>query len=213
MWASVVSAHRLSSCSSRALEHSELKQLQHVGFVVVTQFQSMGSVVVALGLNCLMAYRIFPDQRWNLCPLHWQAGAYLLCHQRSLRPFFLIQVLSTINFSQLLLQWCSTNFDMSSHFHSFQNIVYFPFDFFSLTHRYLHVVVQFAILGGFFFKHLSVTDFSVNSLVFRKHSLYDLKHIKLIDICFMAYNMVYLVSIPWMLEKNLSSAVVGWSSL
>ena len=32
----------------------------------------MGSVVVAHGLSCPMAYEIFLDQGSNLCPLHWR---------------------------------------------------------------------------------------------------------------------------------------------
>ena len=41
------------------------------------------SVVVALGLSCSVACGILPDQGLNLCPLHWQADSYPLCHQGS----------------------------------------------------------------------------------------------------------------------------------
>ena len=47
---------------------------------------SRPSVVAAHGLSCPLAYRIFPDQGLNLCPLHWQAGSHPLYHQES--PFF-----------------------------------------------------------------------------------------------------------------------------
>ena len=33
------------------------------------------------------------------------------------------------------------------------------------------------------------------------------------EICFMAQNMVYLVNVPYALEKNVYSAVVGWHVL
>ena len=34
-------------------------------------------------LNCSTAGGIFPDQEWNLCPLHQQADSQALCHQGS----------------------------------------------------------------------------------------------------------------------------------
>ena len=39
--------------------------------------------VVALGLIYPKACEIFPDQRLNLCPLHWQVDSYPLRHQGS----------------------------------------------------------------------------------------------------------------------------------
>ena len=63
-WASVVVAHRLSSCGSQALEHR------------------LG--IVAHGLSCSTACGIFPDQGSNPCPLHWQVDSQPLCHQGSL---------------------------------------------------------------------------------------------------------------------------------
>ena len=42
-----------------------------------------GSVVVAHGPSCSAACGIFPDQGWNLCPLHWQADSQPLHHQGS----------------------------------------------------------------------------------------------------------------------------------
>ena len=48
-----------------------------------------GSVAVVHRLSCSCeARRIFPDQRWNLCPLHWQAVSYPLHHEGS--PEFLL---------------------------------------------------------------------------------------------------------------------------
>ena len=46
---------------------------------------------MAPGLSCPVACGIFPDQRWNLCPLHWQADSYPLDHQGSL-PIFVFNV-------------------------------------------------------------------------------------------------------------------------
>ena len=45
--------------------------------------QRTGSVVVAHGLSCSMAYGIFLDQESNLCLLHWQVFSLLLSHQGS----------------------------------------------------------------------------------------------------------------------------------
>ena len=42
-----------------------------------------GSVVVAHGSSCSAACGIFPDQRSNPCPLHWQADSQPLRHQGS----------------------------------------------------------------------------------------------------------------------------------
>ena len=47
------------------------------------------SVVVAHRLSCSAACEIFPDQGWNLCPLHWLENSYLLCHQGNPQMNFL----------------------------------------------------------------------------------------------------------------------------
>ena len=39
------------------------------------ELQHVGSVVVAHGLSCSVAYGIFLDQRSILCPVHWQANS------------------------------------------------------------------------------------------------------------------------------------------
>ena len=57
---------------------------RHMGAVVAARgFSSVDSVVVAQGLSCSSACGIFPGQGWSLCPLHWQADSYPLCHQGS----------------------------------------------------------------------------------------------------------------------------------
>ena len=66
--ASVLVAHGLSSCSSPALEH---------------QLSTCGS-----WLGCSVERGIFPNQRLNPCPLHWQADSYPLYHQGSPQIFF-----------------------------------------------------------------------------------------------------------------------------
>ena len=48
----------------------------------------MCSVVVAHGLSCSKACGISSDWEANLCPLHWQADSYPLCHQGS--PWLLL---------------------------------------------------------------------------------------------------------------------------
>ena len=42
---------------------------------------SAGSVVVMHWLSCSTTCGIFLDQGSNLCPLHWQADSYPLCHK------------------------------------------------------------------------------------------------------------------------------------
>ena len=49
-----------------------------------------GSVVVAHGPSRSAACGIFPDQRSNPCPLHWQADSQPLHHQGSPKCMFLI---------------------------------------------------------------------------------------------------------------------------
>ena len=46
------------------------------------------SVAVAHGLSSFVACAVFPDQRLNPRPLHWQADSYPLRYQGSLRVFF-----------------------------------------------------------------------------------------------------------------------------
>ena len=41
------------------------------------------------GFSCSATCTIFPDQGLNLCPLHWWADSYPLCHQGSLWKDFL----------------------------------------------------------------------------------------------------------------------------
>ena len=41
-------------------------------------------VVVVHGLSCSRPWRIFPDQGWNPCPLHWQADSSPPSHWGSL---------------------------------------------------------------------------------------------------------------------------------
>ena len=60
-WASVVVAHRLSSCGSWALEQT--------------------SIVVVPGLSGSRACGTFPDQGLNPYPLHWQVNSHPLYHQ------------------------------------------------------------------------------------------------------------------------------------
>ena len=57
MWASVVTAHGLSSYGLRALEHTPV-------------------VFVVHGLKYFVACGILPDQGSNPCPLHWQEDSF-----------------------------------------------------------------------------------------------------------------------------------------
>ena len=69
----------LSNTGSRM---HRLRYLWTMGSVVAASWlQSAGSVVVAHGLHCSAAGRIFPDQGLNLCILHWQTDSLPLSHQ------------------------------------------------------------------------------------------------------------------------------------
>ena len=61
-----------------------LQQLGHVGSVVVAlRLQTTGSIIVAHGLSCSVAYGIFLEQGSNSCLLHWQEDSLPLSHQGS----------------------------------------------------------------------------------------------------------------------------------
>ena len=51
---------------------------------------SIGSIVVAYGLSCFLACRIFPDQGLNPCLLHWQVDSLPLSHEGSPRKDILM---------------------------------------------------------------------------------------------------------------------------
>ena len=57
------------------------------------------STVVEYRLGCSGACGIFPNQGLNLCPMHWQADSYPLCHQGSLCPWHLKQMLITLHYT------------------------------------------------------------------------------------------------------------------
>ena len=65
-----------------AVSRGYYSSLQWVGFLLQwllllrsTGSRHAGSVVVAHGLSCSMAYGIFLDHGSNPCPLHWQADS------------------------------------------------------------------------------------------------------------------------------------------
>ena len=65
-----------SFVAEHELQARSLQQLQHEDSVLVARgLQSAGSVVVVHGLSCSAACGIFPDQRSNPYPLHWQADS------------------------------------------------------------------------------------------------------------------------------------------
>ena len=81
-----VALHRLfSSCGEWGLLFGGDRLLIAVGFSCcwVKAPGEWDSVVEAHRLSCSAAYRIFPDQGLNPCPLHWQVDSYPLSHQGS----------------------------------------------------------------------------------------------------------------------------------
>ena len=83
-----------SSCGKLGLrlvaEHELLTAVSSL--VAEHGLQSLDSVVVAHGLSCSAACRIFLGQGSNLCPLNWQADSYLLYHRGSPRQQIFISL-------------------------------------------------------------------------------------------------------------------------
>ena len=50
-------------------------QASHCGGFSCCRAGLLGYTVLALGLSCLAACRIFLDQGWNPCPVHWEADS------------------------------------------------------------------------------------------------------------------------------------------
>ena len=73
-WASIVVVNGLSRWNSWPLEN-RVRKLWHTGLVAPRQLRS----------------GMLPDQRLNLCLLHWQVDSLLLCHQGSayFQPFYI----------------------------------------------------------------------------------------------------------------------------
>ena len=78
-------ARAFSSCSKRGRSSSQCAGLSLLRPLLLrsTGSRRAGSVIVAHGPSCSAACGIFPDQGWNLCPLHWQADSQPLRHQGS----------------------------------------------------------------------------------------------------------------------------------
>ena len=55
--------------------------LQWLLLLSSTGSRYVSSVAEVHRLSCSMAREIFPDQGFNLCPLHWQVDSYPLHHQ------------------------------------------------------------------------------------------------------------------------------------
>ena len=78
LWCTGFSLQWLLCCRAQAQGHT--------GFSTVAPWlDSTGSIVVAHGLSCSVACRVFSDQgSLNLCLFHWQADSLPLSHQGSL---------------------------------------------------------------------------------------------------------------------------------
>ena len=89
-----MAAHRLSLvAASGGSSLVAVHRLLTVGasLVVKHRLRCTGSAVVTYRLSCFTACRIFPNQRWNLYPLHWQADSYLRITREVLPVSFWIQ--------------------------------------------------------------------------------------------------------------------------
>ena len=53
-----------------------------------------------------------------------------------------------------------------------------------------------------FSRYFSIVDFSFNSIMIRKITLYDFNYFKFLKVCFMAQNIVYLGECSTCIEKN-----------
>ena len=66
----------LSGCAGSSLPHGRFLELRCMDFQLQsTGSRHVGSVVAAQGLSYTAACAIFPDQRSNQCPPHWQADS------------------------------------------------------------------------------------------------------------------------------------------
>ena len=76
---SLVLVQRLLIAVASLVEHG--LQSSRASVVAVPRCQRTGLIVVAHGLCCSPACRVFPDQGSNLCLLHWQAVSLPLSYQ------------------------------------------------------------------------------------------------------------------------------------
>ena len=82
----VVAACGLSSCNLLALACMAFSSCTQV----LTAHRSVQATgIVAHGLCCSTACGIFLDHGLNLCPPHWQADPYPLCHQKNPSHFYI----------------------------------------------------------------------------------------------------------------------------
>lgn len=85
--ASILVAHKLSSCSSRASVVAEAGSV-----VVASGLQHTGSAVVVPRLSCSAACESFLDERLKPCLPCWQADYYPLCRQRTLEEYLIYKM-------------------------------------------------------------------------------------------------------------------------
>ena len=95
LWCSGFSLWWLLCCKAQTLGTWASVAIATGSVVVALGPQGTGSVVVAHWLSWSAAREIFPDQGWNLRPLHWQADSYPLHHQESPKEI-LIQTLKIL---------------------------------------------------------------------------------------------------------------------
>ena len=93
--------------------HSLVAWASHCSGSSCGKAQALGtqaSVIVAHGLSCSKTCGVFPDQRSNPFPLHWQADSFPLYHQGSLVLFYILRLNSTlyiVGTQQILAEWWS----------------------------------------------------------------------------------------------------------
>lgn len=106
---------------------------------------------------------------------------------------------SVLSFSSRHYFGCVQYFDMLHfHFYSVQYFLFICLEVFSLTHGFI-VSILFSVQELGYFFYLSVTDFCFNSTVVREYTVFDFNYFKLIEVCFMVPDVVYLDICPWAL--------------
>ena len=120
---------------------------------------------MAHGLSSSKACEIFPDQRSNPCPLHWQADSYPLDQQGSPKSFFNVTNLTesdppshfdthiiTVNSVLLKAYWCRV--------------------FTSASSQVLHINLQYSYAAGKLKILASSLSIQQNHNLFSEHLTY-----------------------------------------
>lgn len=138
------------------------------------------SVCITDLVPCLSLYRSSFSTffMWELRLLIWNFSFFLTYACCAISVYFLS-----------LLYLCPTNFDMW-YFHFYLLFFKVSLGISSLTHwLFKSMLFSFRVFGDF---SVVFSYFSFDSIQAREHSLYDFSSFKIIDLCFMSQDVLYL---------------------